>query len=71
MIPVHQVLYFEATDKYINVVTAEHESLIRMSLRELSSQIDTRQFWQIHRSTVVIDQNTCKRQSAMKAARSA
>jgi DNA-binding LytR/AlgR family response regulator len=53
MIPVQQVLYFEATDKYINVVTAEHESLIRMSLRELLSQIDTRQFWQIHRSTVV------------------
>ena len=40
MIPVEDVLYFEATDKYINVVTAEQAVLIRMSLRELSAQLD-------------------------------
>lgn len=53
MIPVEDVLYFEATDKYINVVTKEHSSLIRSSLRELLPQIDSDVFWQIHRSTVV------------------
>lgn len=53
MIPVAEVLYFEATDKYINVVTAEHSSLIRMSLRELIPQLDSAVFWQIHRGSIV------------------
>ncbi|WP_394778784.1 LytR/AlgR family response regulator transcription factor [Undibacterium sp.] len=53
MIPVADVLYFEATDKYINVVTAEHSSLIRTSLKDLLPQLDSKLFWQIHRSTVV------------------
>jgi len=53
MIPVAEVIYFEATDKYINVVTAEHSSLIRMSLRELQPQLDGSVFWQIHRGTIV------------------
>ena len=56
MIPVSDVLYFEATDKYINVVTAEHSSLIRLSLRELLPQLDSNLFWQIHRGTVVNSQ---------------
>ncbi|MFZ6775754.1 LytR/AlgR family response regulator transcription factor [Undibacterium sp. Ji83W] len=53
MINVDDVLYFEATDKYINVVTREYSSLIRSSLRELLPQLDSSIFWQIHRSTVV------------------
>jgi DNA-binding LytR/AlgR family response regulator len=53
MIPVNEVIYFEATDKYVNVVTADSESLIRTSLKELLPQLDPRQFWQIHRGTVV------------------
>lgn len=53
MIPVEDVIYFEATDKYVNVVTAEHESLIRTSLKELLPQLDPDKFWQIHRGTVV------------------
>lgn len=53
MIPVADVHYFEATDKYVNVVTADSESLIRTSLKELLPQLDGSQFWQIHRSTVV------------------
>lgn len=53
LIPIDDVLYFEATDKYVNVVTAEHQSLIRSSLRDLMGQIDPNHFWQIHRSTVV------------------
>lgn len=53
MIPIADVLFFEATDKYINVVTAEHSSLIRMSLRELLPQLDSSIFWQIHRGSIV------------------
>jgi DNA-binding LytR/AlgR family response regulator len=53
MIPINDVIYFEATDKYVNVVTAENESLIRTSLKELLPQLDSNQFWQIHRGTVV------------------
>lgn len=53
MVPVHEVLYFEAADKYVRVVTTERDHLIRMSLRDLMQQLDTRTFWQVHRSVVV------------------
>ena len=53
MIPVAEVIYFEATDKYVNVVTADSESLIRTSLKELMPQLDPDAFWQVHRGTVV------------------
>jgi DNA-binding LytR/AlgR family response regulator len=53
LVPVDEVLYFEAADKYVRVVTAEKEHLIRTSLRELLPQLDTQRFWQVHRGTVV------------------
>ncbi len=53
MVPVRDVLYFEAADKYVRVITAEREHLIRMSLRELLPQLDPQVFWQVHRGTVV------------------
>lgn len=53
MVPIAQVLYFEAADKYVRVVTAEREHLIRMSLRELQSRLDPQSFWQVHRGTIV------------------
>jgi len=53
IIPVDEVIYFEATDKYVNVVSAHGEALIRTSLRELLQQLDPDRFWQIHRGTVV------------------
>ena len=53
LVPVAEVLYFEAADKYLRVVTAEREHLIRLSLRELVPQLDGQQFWQVHRSLVV------------------
>ena len=53
MVPVAEVLYFEAADKYVRVITAEREHLIRTSLRELLPQLDGGLFWQIHRGTVV------------------
>jgi DNA-binding LytR/AlgR family response regulator len=53
LVPVDEVLYFEAADKYVRVVTAEKEHLIRQSLRELLPQLDMQRFWQVHRGTVV------------------
>ena len=53
MVPVDTVLYFEAADKYVRVVTAEREHLIRISLRDLLPQLDPARFWQVHRGTVV------------------
>ena len=53
MVPVGEVLYFEAADKYVRVLTAGHEYLIRTSLRELLPQLDASVFWQVHRGTVV------------------
>ena len=53
LVPVEEVIYFEAADKYLRVVTALREHLIRTSLRELLPQLDAQQFWQVHRGTVV------------------
>ncbi len=53
MVPVSDVIYFEAADKYVRVVTASREHLIRTSLRELLPQLDPQRFWQVHRGTVV------------------
>ena len=53
MVQVDTVLYFEAADKYVRVITPEREHLVRTSLRELLPQLDPQRFWQIHRGTVV------------------
>ena len=53
MVPVGAVLYFEAADKYVRVITTEREYLIRTALRELLPQLDAQRFWQVHRGTVV------------------
>lgn len=53
MVPVEEVIYFEAADKYVRVITAAQEHLIRISLRELLPQLDGQRFWQVHRSLVV------------------
>ena len=53
LVPVDEVIYFEAADKYVRVVTAQREHLIRASLRELLPQLDAQRFWQVHRGTVV------------------
>jgi len=53
MVPIGEVLYFEAADKYVRVITAAHEYLIRTPLKDLLPQLDPASFWQIHRGTVV------------------
>jgi DNA-binding LytR/AlgR family response regulator len=53
MVPATEVVYFEAADKYVRVLTADHEYLIRTPLRELLPRLDPALFWQVHRGTVV------------------
>ena len=53
LITIAEVCYFRSDNKYTSVVTADGESLIRVTLRELLDQLDPAVFWQVHRSTVV------------------
>lgn len=52
-IPVDEVLFFQADDKYTVVQTASAEHLIRTPIVELSQQLDPERFWQVHRSTII------------------
>ncbi|RZL39885.1 MAG: response regulator transcription factor [Rubrivivax sp.] len=53
LIPPEEVVYFEADARYTRVVHNGGEALIRTPLRELLTQLDPEQFWQIHRSVLV------------------
>ncbi|HJW51955.1 MAG TPA: LytTR family DNA-binding domain-containing protein [Burkholderiaceae bacterium] len=53
LITVDEISYFQADNKYTRVVTNEGEALIRKPLKELVDELDSGQFWQIHRSTLV------------------
>ena len=53
IVPIADVAYFEAADKYVRVLTAERELLIRTPIKDLLHQLDAQEFWQIHRSTLV------------------
>jgi DNA-binding LytR/AlgR family response regulator len=53
LVPIGDVLYFEAADKYVRVITGERDYLIRTALRELLPQLDHTRFWQVHRGLVV------------------
>lgn len=53
MVPVDEVIYFEAADKYVRVITPGQEALIRTPLKELLPRLDAQVFWQVHRGTVV------------------
>jgi DNA-binding LytR/AlgR family response regulator len=53
MIPLEDVCYFQASDKYTSVLTAEGEALIRTPLKELLAQLPPKRFQQVHRGTIV------------------
>ena len=53
MVRVQDIVYLEAADKYLRVLTAGQEYLIRTPLKDLLPQLDGNQFWQVHRGTVV------------------
>lgn len=53
LITVDEVCYFQAGAGYTRVFTPDREGLIRLTLKELSEQLDPACFWMIHRSTIV------------------
>ncbi|HEY9182879.1 MAG TPA: LytTR family DNA-binding domain-containing protein [Gammaproteobacteria bacterium] len=53
MIPAAEVICLEAADKYVTVVTANGEALVRMSLRELATRLEGVDLVQIHRGVMV------------------
>ncbi|WP_206996472.1 LytR/AlgR family response regulator transcription factor [Trinickia mobilis] len=53
LVSIEDVLYFQATDKYTEVVTAERRHIIRTPLKELLQRLDAAKFAQVHRSVIV------------------
>ena len=53
LICVDDVLFFRSDEKYTRIQLLDQEAFIRIPIRELISQLDAQQFWQIHRSTIV------------------
>lgn len=53
LIMIEDVLYFQSDSKYTTVITAEGEALLRTPLRDLIGKLDSNQFRQIHRATIV------------------
>ena len=53
MIGIDEVLYFQAQDKYVRVVTGDGEAVIRTPVKELLAGLDPEAFWQVHRGIVV------------------
>ncbi len=52
-IPVQDIVYVQSDDKYTIVYTAGAEHVVRMPIAEMIASLDSEQFWQIHRSTIV------------------
>ena len=53
LLPIEEVCYFKAGDKYTMVMTQNGESLIRRSIKSLAEALDPNQFWRIHRGAIV------------------
>ena len=53
MISTKEILFFKSDEKYTVVRTEQAEYLIRKSLKELEDELDPKEFWRIHRSTLV------------------
>ena len=53
LVPVADIYYFKAEDKYTVVKTKKTEYLIRTSIKQLEKSLDPGLFWRIHRGTIV------------------
>jgi DNA-binding LytR/AlgR family response regulator len=53
MIGIDEVLFFQAQDKYVRVVTPTGEAIIRTPVKDLLAGLDPDTFWQVHRGVVV------------------
>jgi DNA-binding LytR/AlgR family response regulator len=48
-----EIVYFEADNKIVRVITGSGHFAVRRALRELASELDPAQFWQVHRGYIV------------------
>jgi DNA-binding LytR/AlgR family response regulator len=53
LITVDEIVYIQTEHKYLRIVLADSEVLVRKTLKELMDELDPEQFWQLHRSTIV------------------
>ncbi len=53
LVPVNEIYYFKAADKYTVVRTRDEEFIIRKSIKELTDELDPEQFWRVHRAAIV------------------
>ncbi|KIF81881.1 LytR/AlgR family response regulator transcription factor [Noviherbaspirillum autotrophicum] len=53
MLHIDDVVYFESDTKYTKVVALDFEGLIRLSLKQLTEQLNADSYLQIHRGTLV------------------
>ena len=53
LLPVTEVAFLQAQDKYTAVATADELALVRKPIREFIDELDPEHFWQIHRGTLV------------------
>jgi DNA-binding LytR/AlgR family response regulator len=53
LIPVENIYYFQASEKYTLVMTKKDEYLIRKTITELAQELDPEVFLRIHRGTIV------------------
>jgi DNA-binding LytR/AlgR family response regulator len=53
VIPVEDICYFRASDKYTVVATKDRESLIKKPIKRLADELDPNKYWRIHRGTIV------------------
>jgi len=53
LVPIEEIVFFQAQDKYTRVVTRKGEAHIRRPLKDILPELDPDIFWQIHRSAIV------------------
>lgn len=53
LIPVEEVLWFEAADNYIRVHTAGRRHAVRETMKGLEARLDPKRFIRVHRSAIV------------------
>ncbi|HJX33541.1 MAG TPA: LytTR family DNA-binding domain-containing protein [Desulfatiglandales bacterium] len=53
LVPIEDIYFFQARDKYTTVMTKNEEYLIRKTIAELAEELDPVFFFQIHRGTIV------------------
>jgi two-component system LytT family response regulator len=52
-VPVEQILWIEAANKYVVVHTSNHHHIARQTIKNLEDNLDPQQFLRIHRSILV------------------